>query len=296
VGPGGAGKTRLAINFAHQRLAGGDPPEIQLYAQLGPTDPAAALATLLGLLGVEHGQLPPELTGRAALYRDRLAGRPALILLDDATSAAQVRPLLPAGPAAVVLVTSRRSLALDGVRVLPLRRFPPAEAERLLARIAGAPRVAADPAGTARLLALCGHLPLAVSMAARRLRARPAWQPSDLVDRLSRAPDLLRELAAGTGQLREVFDRSYQSLVPGDRELLAGLGALPDQRLTGELVARCVGLSAPEARRRLDRLADESLLEPVAGGDYRMPELLRHYLRTRPPVDHEVWHPFPRRS
>src|SRR5690606_32246339 len=138
-------------------------------------------------------------------YRDRLAGGATVIVLDNAGGPEQVLPLLPAGEDNVVLVTSRRSLALDGARTLVLDEFAAAEARELLSCSLGADRVAAEPKAVDRLVELCGGLPLAVSLVARRLCAHPGWRPSELVDRLERAPDRLRELAAGSPQLQARF-------------------------------------------------------------------------------------------
>jgi DNA-binding SARP family transcriptional activator len=283
VGMAGVGKTWLAVHFAHQVLAAGHYPDPQLYVDLGgyaeqpPGDPAEVLAMLLWLLGVAPDQVPPDLSGRAALYRDRLFGRRALILLDNVPSEELVLPLLPGGPGNLVLLTSRRSLALDGGRAVPLDVFAPADAERLLARVAGRERVAGDPAGTRRLAELCGQLPLAVSLAGRRLRARPSWRPADLADRLQHAGDLLTELAAGSNQLRTVFDASYRRLGPDERRLFRLLGGHQHDEVTADCAAALTGLPPALARRLLDRLVDEHLAMMDAGERYRLPCLLRHY-------------------
>lgn len=285
MGMGGAGKTRLAVRLAHQLLAAGRYLDAQLYVDLRghagqpPADSAAVLAVLLGLLGVSRDQIPPDLPGRSALYRDRLYGKAALVLLDDAASEEQVLPLLPAGPGNLVLITGRRCLALDGAYALPLAGFSPADAERLLARIAGPERVAGDPEATRRLAALCGHLPLAVSLAGRRLRARPAWRPADLVARLAGSGDRLGELAAGSDQLRTVFDRSYRLLGEAERRLFRLLGAEPGE-VTAESAAALAGVAPLAARRMLDRLVDEHLATVAAGERYRLPDLLRDYARS----------------
>jgi DNA-binding SARP family transcriptional activator/DNA-binding XRE family transcriptional regulator len=285
VGTAGVGKTGLAVHFAQQLLAAGRYPDLQLYVDLGgcadqpPGEPASVLAMLLRLLGVAPDQMPPDLPGRAALYRDRLFGRAALVLLDNVSSEEWVQPLLPGGPTNLVLLTSRRSLALDGGRVVPLDVLPPADAERLLARIAGPERVSGDLAGARRLVELCGQLPLAVSLAARRLRARPSWRPSDLADRLQHTDDLLAELAAGSDQLRTVFDASYRRLTDDEQRLFRLLGGHAGDEVTAECAAALTGLPRVVARRLLDRLVDEHLAMMDAGERYRLPLLLRHYAR-----------------
>jgi DNA-binding SARP family transcriptional activator/DNA-binding XRE family transcriptional regulator len=285
VGTAGVGKTGLAVHFAHQLLAAGRYPDLQLYVDLGgyadqpPGESASVLGMLLWLLGLPPDQIPPDLPGRAALYRDRLFGRAALVLLDNVPSEEWVQPLLPGGPTNLVLLTSRRSLALDGGRTVPLDVLPPADAERLLARIAGPERTSGDPAGTWRLVELCGHLPLAVSLAARRLRARPGWRPTDLADRLQHTGDLLAELAAGSDQLRTVFDASYRLLTADERRLFRLLGGHAGGEITAECAAALTGLPPVAARRLLDRLVDEHLAMMDAGERYRLPPLLRHYAR-----------------
>ncbi len=280
VGPVGVGKTTLAVHFAHDVLRDGFHPDAQLYIDLGEARPEAALAALLTMLGVPASELPAHLPGLAACYRDRVAGQSVILLLDNAHDEEQVAPLVPAGAGHLVLVTARRVLALDGADLLPLDVFPPADAELLLARVAGGERIGRDRAASRRLVARCGYLPLAVSLVARRLRARPAWHPADLADRLERAPDLLRELAAGSDLLRSVFDQSVKGLAGAEREVFCLLATLPTEEVTVEDAARLVGAPPAHTRRWLDRLADECLLTALPADRYRLSGLLREYART----------------
>lgn len=157
----------------------------QLYADLRgfsasgePAEPAAVLGGFLRQLGVAESDLPTGLDDQAALYRARLEGRRVLVL-DDAATAEHVRPLLPGSPTCAVLVTSRRALdGLDGVQLLPLGVFTPTDSRALLDRVVGPARTGTEPAAAARLADLCGHLPLAVALVARRLRSRSAWRPA----------------------------------------------------------------------------------------------------------------------
>lgn len=282
TGPGGSGKTRLAVHFAHQLLAAGAYPDLRLYVELGAARAAPVLAALLTLLGVAYEQLPADLASRAAVYRDRLAGRHALVLLDNATDVSQVSPLLPAGGNNLVVITSRRPLALPGARVLPLSGLPTGDAVDLLARIAGPDRVVREPAAARRLAALCGHQPAALSLAARRLRARPGWDLADLVERLVRAPDRLRELAAGTDHLRALFDTSAQPLGPPERRLLRLLGSRPRVPVTAAAVAPAMELPVATVDNLLDRLADAQLAEALDAERFRLPRLVHEYARTLP--------------
>ncbi|MEN3356946.1 MAG: hypothetical protein V7637_928 [Mycobacteriales bacterium] len=282
-GMAGVGKTRLAVHLAHRLVAAGRYTDAQLYADLRgyaaepPADPATVLASFLHLLGVPGGQIPADLAGRSALYRDRLAGRNALVLLDNAADEKQVLPLLPASPTNLVLVTSRRTLALDGGRELAVDVFTPADAVALLARIVGAGRAAAEPDAAAAVVELCGRLPLAVALAARRLQARPVWTLADLAGRLADGGNRLSELTAGARQLRAVFDLSYRALDDDTRRLFRLLGLHPGDDVSIESAAALADLTLASARRLLDTLVDEHLATPAAADRYRLHDLLREY-------------------
>jgi DNA-binding SARP family transcriptional activator/DNA-binding XRE family transcriptional regulator len=284
-GMAGVGKTRLAVHLSHELLAAGRYADVQLYVDLRghadepPADPATVLASFLHLLGTPGGQIPVGADARAALYRDRLHGLHALVLLDNAASEAQVRPLLPAGPTNLVLVTSRRALALDGSHNLALDVFSPADAERLLVRIVGRRRVEAEPAAAHDLVELCGRLPLAVALAARRLQARPAWSLADLVRRLRETGDRLGELTAGSRQLRAVFDLSYRALDPPAARLFRLLGLHPGDTVSPDSAAALAGLTPADAGRLLDLLVDEHLATLSGGDRYRLHDLIREYAR-----------------
>ncbi|WP_170068001.1 AfsR/SARP family transcriptional regulator [Lentzea guizhouensis] len=272
-GMAGVGKTKLAVRAAHRLVARF--PDVQLWADLHgfdadelPADPAAVLESFLRLLGVPGAQIPESLAERAALYRDRLAGKRALVLLDNAAGEDQVRPLLPGSSTCLVLITSRRSLlGLDGVKSVFLDVFTPGEAVALLARIAGADRVNADREAAVRVAELCGHLPIAVALAAKRLARRPQWTVSDLVGQLERG---------GLGA-RGVFDLSYQALPDHQRRLFRLLGLHPGEDVTAESAAALAGLTAYEAEDLLETLLDEHLLQQHTPGRYVLHDLLRAY-------------------
>jgi DNA-binding SARP family transcriptional activator/Tfp pilus assembly protein PilF/DNA-binding XRE family transcriptional regulator len=283
-GMAGVGKTRLAVHLAHQLIAAGRYADIQLYVDLRgystepPADPATVLASFLHLLGVPGSQIPADLAACAALYRDRLHGRHALVLLDNAADEAQVDPLLPASPTNLVLVTSRRALALDGAHNLALDVFSSPDAEALLAQIVG-PRRLADPAAVRAVIDLCGHLPLAVALAARRLQARPAWTSADLATRLADTGNRLGELAAGSRALRAVFDLSYRAMDGPAQRVFRLLGQHPGDDATADSTAALTGLDPATARGLLDHLVDEHLATLAAGDRYRQHDLLRAYAR-----------------
>ncbi len=287
-GMAGVGKTRLAVRAAHEITRSGLFDEIQLYADLrgfdpgrAPTPPQTVLETFLQLLGVPGTVIPRELDAQAGYYRDRLRGRSALLLLDNAASEDQVRPLLPGGPGALVMITSRRSLAgLDGAQPLELGVFSQADAVGLLTGLVGAERVVAEPAMASRIAALCGHLPMAIALAGRRLRCRPAWSLADLAARLE-SDQRLNHLAAGGMTIRMVFDLSYRALSPDQRRLFRLLALEPDEVVTPECAAALVGTSPEQAEWLLETLLDERLLQQASLGRYRFHDLLRCYARER---------------
>ncbi|RBM22258.1 transcriptional regulator [Prauserella sp. PE36] len=283
-GMGGVGKTRLAVHLARQLLAEGRYADVQLYVDLRghadqpPADPSTVLDSFLRLLGVAGESVPRTLDERSALYRSLLHGRHSVVLLDNAASEEQVLPLLPAGPTNLAMVTSRRTLALDGSRTVTLEGFPLPDAEALLRRIVGQ-RVADDPAATRMVVELCGRLPLALTLAARRLQARPAWRFADAAARLRAAGDRLGELAAGSRRVRAVFDLSYRALDPETRRMFRLLGLHPGEDFAAASAAALAGVSPAVGERILDQLADEHLVTSAPAGRYRLHDLLRDYAR-----------------
>ncbi|MFJ4095173.1 AfsR/SARP family transcriptional regulator [Kitasatospora sp. NPDC089913] len=282
-GMAGVGKTQLAVHAAHELVRAGRFGTLQLYVNLRgfdpdrpPADPSDVLAGLLHALGVDRSLMPEGLDARAALFRDRLHGREALLLLDDAADAHQVRPLIPADPGCLVLITSRRSLAgLDGARSLPLTTLPPAEALRLLDAVAGAERVADSPGAAAQVVHACGHLPLALVLAAARLRARPAWRLADLVDYLR--PGGITALTTGGRSLRASLDLSYRRLPEEARRVFRLLAVHPGREYTAPAIATLAGVDPAAARETLELLVDENLLIQDTPARYRLHDLLHAF-------------------
>ncbi|WP_431875840.1 BTAD domain-containing putative transcriptional regulator [Amycolatopsis sacchari] len=285
-GMGGVGKTRLAVRLAHQLAGRSRFDEIQLWADLHgfhperpPAEPAAVLGNLLRLLGVAAHDVPDDLETRAALFRDRLAGRRVLILLDDARSEEQVRPLLPGAGTCQVIITTRRTLTgLDGAHSVRLGSFSSGEAVELLRRYAGDERVEHEPAATLRLAELCGNLPLAVAVSARQLRARPNWRISELVAQLEAGAGQLGRLSPAARAVRVVFDLSYRALPSAHQRLFRLLAVHPGHDFAAPSVAALTGCTVPEAQAALDDLLDEHLLLPEPGGRYGIHDLVLHYL------------------
>ncbi|WP_285689839.1 tetratricopeptide repeat protein [Actinoplanes sp. NBRC 103695] len=284
-GMAGIGKTALAVHTAH-RLAG-KYPDGQLFIDLHghthcrePIEPAEALEHMLRALGVPETQMPEGLEQRAALYRTRLAGRRVLILLDNAAGEDQVLPLVPGAPGCLVLITSRRRLAgLDHTRTLSLDPLPTSDAVRLLVSTAGGDRLGNESpdrlAELAELAELCGGLPLAIRIAAGRLRSHPTWGLSHLIRRLRDQQHRLGELEAGQRSVVTALDLSYRHLDPDQQRAyrLASLHPGPD--LDAYAAAALLGDSVPESRRILDQLLDVHLLIEPTAGRYRFHDLIR---------------------
>jgi hypothetical protein len=182
AGMAGVGKTALAVHWAHRVAGVFDDGQLyvnpQGYADVGsPVEPLQALAGLLRALGVAPGEVPAEVEQAAALYRSRLAGRRVLVVLDNASSAEQVRPLLPGSSTCLVLITSRDRLgglvATHGVQRLTPDVLTLEEALDLLGRVLGAERVAAEREAARELVETCALLPLAVRIAAANIAGRP---------------------------------------------------------------------------------------------------------------------------
>ena len=221
-GTAGAGKTALAVHWAHQSAA--EFPDGQLYVNLRgfdpsgtPVAPADALRWFLGAFGVTEEQIPDSVDAQAALYRSVLAGKRVLVILDNARDAAQVRPLLPGSPSCLVLVTSRARLpglaATEGARLLPLDVLTGTEARELLAGRLGE-RASAEADAARQLTESCSRLPLALSIVAARAAARPMMPLAELSRELADAQGRLDALDAGdpVASIRAVFSWSCQQL------------------------------------------------------------------------------------
>jgi len=285
-GMAGVGKTAFAVHAAH-RLAGRFPAG-QIFLPLHghtpgqrPVDPGDALASLLLTAGVPAAQIPPGVEARMALWRDRLAGRQLLLVLDDAASSEQVRPLLPGTGGSLVLVTSRRHLsALDDARTISLDTLPPGEAAGLLVQLAARPGLGpADPA-VAEITRLCGYLPLAIGMVARQLHHHPAWSAAGRAAELAAAVDRLELMATENLSVAAAFDLSYEDLAPDQQRLFRRLGLHPGADVDAYAAAALDGTGLPAARRRLEALYDQYLLTEPTRGRYRLHDLIREHARA----------------
>lgn len=282
-GPGGSGKTALTLHVAHQVRA--QFPGGQLYAHLRggdarPVRPEQVLDQFLRALGVPPSALPSETEALAAMYRDRTAGRRLLVVLDDAKSADQVLPLIPGDPGCAVLVTSRTPLTgLSGARRFEVSTLDPDTSVQLLAEVIGPERVAREPEAAAELAVCCGHLPLALRIAAAKLAVRPHWYLSQMVRRLRGERQRLDELTLDGAGVRASLTMSYQMLSPTAARLLLLLSLLGSTDFGGWVVWPLLDCSPDAQADPLDELVDARLVEVQLGSGqqtrYRLHDLTR---------------------
>ena len=285
-GMAGVGKTAFVVHAAH-RLASRYPAG-QIFLPLHghtpgqqPVDPADALASLLLTAGVPAAQIPPGLEARMALWRDRLAEKQLLLILDDAASSEQVRPLLPGTGGSLVLITSRRHLsALEDAGAISLDTLPPEEAAGLLVRLAARAGLGPGDPAVAEMTRLCGYLPLAIGMVARQLHHHPAWTAAGRAAELAAAVDRLELIATENLSVAAAFDLSYQDLAPDQQRLFRRLGLHPGADVDGYAAAALDRTALAAARRGLEALYDQYLLTEPAPGRYRMHDLIREHARA----------------
>jgi transcriptional regulator with XRE-family HTH domain/tetratricopeptide (TPR) repeat protein len=290
AGKAGIGKTALAVHVAHQLR--GYFPDGQLYinlrgAERQPLEATTVLARFLRTFGVDGSAVPQDREERAELYRARLADRRVLVVLDNAATEAQVRPLLPGTPGCAVLVTSRARLAgLEGAGLVDLDVLSSDAAGELLGRVAGAARVTAEPAAATAIVGYCGRLPLAIRIAGARLAARPQWSLARLAGLLADEHRRLDQLVAGDLEVRASLALSYQALTSNQQRALRLLGLLEAPDFAAWVAGPLLGIANQQAEELVDQLVSAQLLE-VKGEDltgvlrYRFHDLLRVYARER---------------
>ena len=284
----GVGKTVFSVHAAHHfadRF-----PDGNLFVELhghtpgqAPVPAGEALDSLLRAVGVDPAVIPPKLEDRARLWRDRMAGKRILLVLDDAADHDQVRPLLPGTAGSLVLITSRHRLpALDGVSPLTLDVLSPAQAVDLLERLAGLTTDAdrRDERAVAEIAERCGYLPLAISLAGAQLRAHPRWTARYLADLLTGEHERLEHLAAGDRSVSASFSMSFRHLPGTQQRLFRLLGVHPGPEIDAYAAAALIDGSVREARRCLESLRADHLIQETAPGRYQLHDLLRAYART----------------
>ncbi|WP_216206218.1 AfsR/SARP family transcriptional regulator [Amycolatopsis aidingensis] len=298
-GAGGMGKSTLAHRVAHELADHFPDGQYHLELHGSTASPAGAeqlLARLLRDIDPLAAQPPGSLDEWVARYRTRLAGTRTLVVLDDAATEAQVRPLLPGSPGCAVIVTSRNRLsALAGATFTELGVLPEDAATGLLARIAGADRVSAESAAATEITRLCGRLPLAIRVAGARLVSRRQWSLARLVDRLADERHRLNELTVGDQQVGASINLSYALLPRRARTTLRRLGLLSLPSFNAWVAAAAMAVGLDEAERVLEDLVDVSLVEiegtdPVGLIRYRLHDLISLFALERamdeePPAD-----------
>jgi tetratricopeptide (TPR) repeat protein len=288
-GTGGVGKTTLGLQWLHEiRESYGDGQlfvDLRGFSGQRPMPPTEPLERFLRALGVDAGSMPADADEQAALFRTLTAGRRLIVMLDNAVSAAQVRPLLPGpGPALVVVTTRSRlsGLAVDGARFVEVGPLNDEAAVELLNRLLGPDRIRKEEAEALELVALCGRLPLAVCASGARLAARRRWSIARVVRELA---DETRRLAAlGEGEdeasVQAVFNASYGAIDdPGARRLYRLLGLHPGPDFEAGAAAALIEDDEDEASHLLDVLAGANLLQEEPEDRYRFHDLLRLHAR-----------------
>ncbi|MCG5213008.1 AfsR/SARP family transcriptional regulator [Streptosporangium sp. KLBMP 9127] len=291
-GPGGIGKSALAIHAAHaiaDRFADG-----VLYvdlraatAGLQPLSPFEALSRLLRSLGLNGTAMPPTLDEAAARYRSLTSTRNLLVVLDDALDASQVRPLIPAGSSCAVIVTSRRIMAsLDSASHLRLTGLDDADATALFTRIADSGRVRAEPEAAQQIVRQCSGLPHALRIAAARLAARPDRTLTHLADQLADPNRRLDALEHADLAMRASIAVSLQHLLRGPAGHDAAhafllIGLLENPTHTAPAVSALTDWPEHRVEAALNHLLDARLLESAEYGRYRMHDLIRLYAREQ---------------
>jgi len=284
----GIGKTALAVHVAHALRSRF--PDRQLFIDLHAHTPGnepvpadEALAGLLTTVGVDARYLPDGIEGRTGLWRDRMAGQRAVLVLDNVASSAQVAPLLPGTEHCLVLLTSRRHLGdLPGaVAHVMLDVLSPEQGRDMFLRLA--PRASAGPPQVViELVELAGFLPLAISLLARVYARHPSWTLADLVQE-TRASML--SLSAENSSVAAAFEVSYRYLLPDQQRFLRRLGIHPGTTIDRYAAAALTGTDLAEATRYLDTLHREALLTEAAYRRYGMHDLIRRYASDHAATD-----------
>jgi DNA-binding SARP family transcriptional activator len=303
AGTAGVGKTAVAVHWAHRvadRFPDGQPYlNLRGYSSGEPMRAVEALAALLRSLGTLPERIPTEEDQAAALYRTVMADRRVLVVLDNARSVDQVRPLLPGSHGCLVLVTSRDRLAglvaRNGARQLSLDVLPPEEAFALLTRILGADRTAAEPAATAELARVCAYLPLALRIAAAHLSDRTDLVIAAYIAELADSDPVTSLRVDGDDEtaVRTALDRSYLSLPEPTRRMFRLLGVVPGPDFTAMAAAALAGSTVNDAAQHLRNLARAHLIDEYTPGRYTFHDLLRVYARELAIAEKDCGHRTP---
>ncbi|MFI2644590.1 AfsR/SARP family transcriptional regulator [Streptomyces sp. NPDC018610] len=291
TGPAGVGKTAFALHWAYQRRA--DFPDGWLFADLRgfsdtpAPDAGAVLREFLLALGTPAQRVPETAAARGALFRSLTEGRRLLVVLDNARSSEQVRPLLPGGDHCATLVTSRDRLgglvASDAARPVPLGHLPAADSAVLLASVLGEDRVAAEPEAAERLAGLCDGLPLALRVSAARLAGRPQWTLDAMVHELADEHGRLALLNVEDTGVSAALHLTVQQLPEPAARMFRALGLHTGSDLDRFTASALAGTTPAQASADLDRLAAAHLLTESVPGRWTPHDLVRLYARHLAP-------------
>ncbi|MFE4632796.1 BTAD domain-containing putative transcriptional regulator [Streptomyces sp. NPDC056773] len=290
VGKPGTGKSTLATHIAH-RLSEDAFSDGQLYCDLRGTGTPATSSEVLGrflrALGIPGAVIPESQDERAEMYRTLMATRRVLVVLDDAASESQIRPLLPGSRNCAVLVTSRvRLTGLPGAHRVELDVMSTEHARDLLARVIGEDRVSREGVAAEALIRTVGGLPLALRIVAARLAARPHWTLASMVHRLANERHRLDELTHGEMTMRASLSLTHDGLAPADRRLLRLLSLAKGPTLPGWLAGALLDDTRPFPSDLLEPLVDVQMLDVVGvestgGFRYRFHEIIRVFAREQ---------------
>jgi tetratricopeptide (TPR) repeat protein/transcriptional regulator with XRE-family HTH domain len=284
-GMAGSGKTEFAVHAAHQLAS--DFSDGCVFARLRghaddqrPVEPVHVLEALLIQDGVAASAVPSGLEARAGLWRERMAGRRLLVVLDDVSNSRQVRPLLPHSAGSMVIITSRQMLtALPGTIRIPVNELTPDEAARMFAQAAGRPDVRARDEAVAEIVGLCGYLPLAISLMAGQLKYHASWTAAGLAADLAAAGDRLALMTAENESVGAALALTYQNLAPDLQRLFRRLGLHVGADFDVYAAAALDGATPDKTRGRLIRLFGYHLVNEPHHGRYRCHELIREQSR-----------------
>ncbi|MBB5868278.1 DNA-binding SARP family transcriptional activator [Allocatelliglobosispora scoriae] len=286
IGPPGVGKTALAVHWAHQSAAFPDGRlfvNLRGYGPTAPLRPAEGLAVLLAGLGTPPDRIPRDEAAAVARYRSLLADRRVLVVLDDASDADQVRPLLPPSPGSAVIVTSRGRLtgltAMEGARPMTLPVLAEDDAVELLVRLIGVDRAGAERSAVVELARVCGRLPIALRIAAAQIGEQPDTEIAVFVADLRAAGPLQSLTIVGdqSAALRPALARSYARLDPPSARLFQLLATVPIADFATASAAALLGETPGRTAQLLERLAAACLVERREPDRFGLHDLVRHY-------------------
>ncbi|MBL1118224.1 tetratricopeptide repeat protein [Streptomyces sp. 110] len=290
TGKPGVGKTTLAVQSAYQQWASyGDG---DLYADLrgadkNPASPKEIMGRFLGALGVPEEEIPGDHNLRQDTYRRVLADRPLIIILDNAVDESQVRPLIPPGGSALVFITSRSQLSgLESVQRMDLEVFQTPTSLDFFQKIAGKAAIDKDEKSAKEIVQACGHLPLALRIAANRIACSKGMSLANLATELRDQHELLEALEVGDLAVRAAFNLSYRRLGKGAKNAFKRLSGVPAEDFGAGICSALLDVTERQASKTLRKLSEANLIEPSAKfGRFKFHDLLKAYSRELAEAD-----------